>query len=69
MESSVTFYDIRNDPLEQRDLFAGGRPEVEKLSAALNRWLQDTGQWIRFDKALAAGKAKEEELRALGYLQ
>ena len=69
VESSVTFYDLRNDPLEQHDLFAGGRPEVEKLSAALNRWLQDTGQWIRFDEALAVRKAKEEELRALGYLQ
>jgi arylsulfatase A-like enzyme len=69
VESSATFYDLRNDPLEQADLFAGGRPEVEKLSAALNRWLQDTGQWIRFDEALAVGKAKEEELRALGYLQ
>jgi arylsulfatase A-like enzyme len=69
VESSATFYDLHNDPLEQYDLFAGGRPEVERLSAALNSWLQDTGQWLRFDEALAAAKVKEEELRALGYLE
>jgi hypothetical protein len=39
------------------------------MGAVLNRWLKDTGQWVRFDEALAASKAKEEELRALGYLR
>jgi len=69
VEASATFYDLRTDPLEQHDLFVGGGREVGRLSTALNSWLQDTGQWVRFDEALAAGKAKEEELRALGYLQ
>jgi len=69
VESSATFYDTRDDPLEQHDLFAGGSPEIDRLSTTLNQWLKDTGQWVRFDEALAASKAKEEELRALGYLQ
>ncbi len=69
VDSSATFYDLRTDPLEQHDLSAGGGREVGRLSAALNSWLQDTGQWVRFDEALLAGKVKEEELRALGYLQ
>jgi hypothetical protein len=67
--STATLFDLRNDPLAQRDLFRETDPEVERLGTALNRWLDETGQWIDFDAALAAGKAKEEELRALGYLQ
>ena len=69
VESSVTFYDTTADPLEQHDLFAGGGPEIDRLGTVLNQWLKDTGQWVRFDEALAASKAKEEELRALGYLR
>jgi arylsulfatase A-like enzyme len=69
VESSATFYNLLADPLEQQDLFAGARSDVERLSSALNSWLQDTGQWLRFDEALAAAKVKEEELRALGYLE
>ena len=68
VESSATFYDIRTDPLEQHDIFAGGSPEIDRLGTVLNQWLKDTGQWV-FDEALAASKAKEEELRALGYLR
>jgi arylsulfatase len=69
VESTVTLYDVRADPLEQRDLFTRNHPEGERLGAVLNGWLKETGQWVRFDEALAASKAKEEELRALGYLQ
>jgi len=69
VESKVTLYDIRADPLEQHDLFTPNHPEGDRLGTILNGWLKDTGQWVRFDEALAAGKAKEEELRALGYLE
>ena len=69
VESKVTLYDLRADPLEQRDLFTPSHPDGDRLGAALNGWLKDTGQWVRFDEALAASKAKEEELRALGYLR
>ncbi|MCW8985341.1 MAG: sulfatase, partial [Thermoanaerobaculales bacterium] len=69
VESKVTLYDLDADPLEQNDLFTTSHPEGDRLGAILNGWLQDTGQWVRFDEALAASKAKEEELRALGYLR
>jgi arylsulfatase A-like enzyme len=69
VESEVTLYDLRADPLEQHDFYTPNHPEADRLGAALNEWLKDTGQWVRFDEALAASKAKEEELRALGYLQ
>ena len=67
--STATLFSLTSDPLAQRDLFSGSHPEVERLSNALNLWLKETGQWLNFDAALAASKAKEEELRALGYLQ
>jgi arylsulfatase len=69
VERTSTLYDVVDDPLEQHDRFRAGHPEVDRLGAALNAWLKQTGQWVGFDKALAASKAKEEELRALGYLQ
>ena len=69
VESEVTLYDLRTDPLAQHDLFPQNHPEADRLGAVLNGWLKDTGQWVRFDEALAASKAKEEELRALGYLR
>jgi arylsulfatase A-like enzyme len=69
VESSATLYDVRADPLEQRDLYTQNPSQAERMGAVLNRWLKDTGQWVRFDEALAASKAKEEELRALGYLR
>ena len=69
VESTATLYDLHSDPLQQTDLFTGSHPEVDRLSAALNQWLRDTGQWVNFDQALAASKAKEEELKALGYLR
>jgi arylsulfatase A-like enzyme len=69
VESKVTLYDLRADPLEQKNLFTQNHPEGDRMGAILNGWLKDTGQWVRFDEALAASKAKEEELRALGYLR
>jgi arylsulfatase A-like enzyme len=67
--STATLFNVVSDPLAQRDLFSSSEAEVERLSSALNRWLKDTGQALNFDAALAAAKAKEEELRALGYLR
>ncbi|MDH3813441.1 MAG: sulfatase [Acidobacteriota bacterium] len=65
----VTLYDLISDPLEQHDLFRSDHPELARLSDALNMWLTDTGQLMRFDEEIAAAKKKEEELRALGYLE
>ena len=69
VESSATLYDLRADPLEQRDLYTQNLPQAERMGVVLNWWLKETGQWVRFDEALAASKAKEDELRALGYLR
>ena len=68
-EKTATLFETGNDPLEQHDLFAPNHPAAVALTAALNDWLAATGQALRFDEALAAARAKEEELRALGYLQ
>ena len=67
--STANLYDLRSDPGEQLDLFRPDHPEAIRLSNALNGWLTDTGQLMRFDEELAAARAKEEELRALGYLE
>ena len=69
VESTATLFDLRTDPLQQHDVFDGSHPEVDRLDFALNTWLDESGQWVNFDKALAASKAKEDELRALGYLR
>ncbi len=69
VESNATLYDLRADPLAQENLLTRNPAEGARLGAILNGWLKDTGQWVRFDEALAASKAKEEELRALGYLR
>jgi arylsulfatase len=68
-DGTMTLFDLRSDPLEQHDLFSPDHPEVPGLSEALNRWLTDTGQLARFDEDMAAARIKEEELRALGYLE
>ena len=68
-DGTATLFDLRSDPGEQRDLFSTDHPEAKRLSDALNGWLTDTGQLMRFDEELAAARAKEEELRALGYLE
>jgi len=68
-DGTATLYDLRADPGEQLDLFRPDHPEAMRLSDALNGWLTDTDQLMRFDEELAAARAKEEELRALGYLE
>jgi arylsulfatase len=68
-DGTTTLFDLRSDPGEQRDLFRSDHSEAKRLSDALNGWLTDTGQLMRFDEELAAARAKEEELRALGYLE
>jgi arylsulfatase A-like enzyme len=69
VESNATLYDVRADSLEQRDLYTQNQLQADRMGVVLNRWLKETGQWVRFDEALAASKAKEDELRALGYLR
>jgi arylsulfatase len=69
VDFSASLFDVRNDPLAQHDLFTPSHPDVDRLGEALNKWLRETGQWVNFDAALAAAEAKEEELRALGYLR
>jgi arylsulfatase A-like enzyme len=69
VENRLTLFDIRNDPLEQRDLFNPSHPELGPLKNSLDRWLEDTGQWMRIKESAIAAKAKEDELRALGYLE
>ena len=51
------------DPIEAHLLWS------EPLAAALNNWMAATGQLLRFDEDLAAAQAREDELRALGYLE
>lgn len=64
-----SLFDLRADELEQSDLFHESHPEVGPLTTSLNSWLSATGQRFRIDETMAAAKAKEDELRALGYLQ
>jgi arylsulfatase A-like enzyme len=68
-DGTATLFDLCEDPAEQLDLFRPDHPEAIRLSEALNGWLTDTGQLMRFDEELAAARAKEAELRALGYLE
>ena len=64
-----TLFDIRNDPLEQHDLFEVSHPELGPLKASLDGWLEQTSKGTRLQESVLADKAKEEELRALGYLE
>jgi arylsulfatase A-like enzyme len=68
-ESSATLFDVAADPLEQHDLFMPGHPAVGSLTTAVSQWLEAMGRPAGFLEKLAAAKAKEEELRALGYLE
>jgi arylsulfatase len=68
-DGTATLFDLRSDPGEHFDLFKPDHPEAIRLRDALDGWLTDTGQLMRFDEELAAARAKEEELRALGYLE
>jgi arylsulfatase A-like enzyme len=67
--NSLQLFDLHADPLEQHDLYRDDHPEAKLLVAALNQWLDDVGQRVRFDEALADARAQEEELRALGYIE
>ena len=69
VENTYELYDTHTDPLEQENLASRDESQTERLAGELNDWLRATGQWVRFDHALAAGKAQEEQLRALGYLE
>jgi arylsulfatase A-like enzyme len=62
----LALFDIRNDPLEQDDLYDASHPELGSLSAALEGWLEETGRRMNLRESVAADRAKEEELRALG---
>jgi arylsulfatase A-like enzyme len=65
----LALFDVTNDPLEQRDLFDPSHPAVTPLSGALNDWLEANRQRFRIDESVKAFRDKEEELRALGYLE
>lgn len=60
---------MRTDRLEQHDLFAPDHPELSGLMAGLDRWLEITDQRSKLDPNGNADTRKEEELRALGYLE
>jgi arylsulfatase A-like enzyme len=64
-----TLFDIRDDPLEQGDLYDPSHPELGPLKSALDGWLGQTSKGMRLRESTLADKAKEEELRALGYLE
>ena len=64
-----TLFDIRNDPLEQSDMWDPSHTELGPLRSAFDGWLEQTSQLQRLDESTAADRAKEEELRALGYLE
>jgi len=66
---SFTLFDLRNDPLEQHDLFDPSHLELGPLRSALDGWLEQTGKRMRLRESIMADRAKEEELRALGYLE
>jgi arylsulfatase A-like enzyme len=68
-KSHFTLFDVRSDPLEQNDLFDPSHPELGPLSTALEGWLEKSGRAGRLLESLAAARTKEEELRALGYIQ
>ncbi len=68
-ESTAALFDVATDPLEQHDLFVPGHPAVGSLTTAVSQWLEAMGRPAGFLEKLAAAKAKEEELRALGYLE
>ena len=65
----MSLFDLRTDPGELNDLYAPDHPRAVQLRSTIDAWLQTTGQDFTFAEDVAAAKAKEEELRALGYLQ
>jgi len=69
VEGTFTLFDGLTDEVEQIDVFSESHPAVQSLALELDQWLDRTGQRVRFDLALAAAKAQEDQLRALGYLE
>jgi len=68
-KNHFTLFDVRVDPLEQHDLYDPSHPGLDPLGAALDGWIKETGRRVSLRDSVAADKAKEEELRALGYLE
>jgi arylsulfatase len=64
-----TLFDLRIDPLEQDDLYDPSHPKLGSLKTALDGWLEMTDRRLTLLQSIAADKVKEEELRALGYIQ
>ena len=62
-------FDIRSDPLEQNNLYDPSHPELGPLRSELDGWLGQTSKRMRLHESIMADRAKEEELRALGYLE
>jgi arylsulfatase A-like enzyme len=69
LEDTISLFDIRIDELEQIDLYSDDHPVVESLGFELDAWLDVTGQLAYFDAALAAAKAQQDQLKALGYIE
>jgi arylsulfatase len=68
-ENQSKLFDLSSDPLEQNDLFDPSHPELGPLRTALEAWLERTSRAKRLLESLAAARAKEGELRALGYIE
>jgi len=49
-DGTATLFDLSSDPGELFDLFQSDHPEAMRLSDALDGWLTDTGQSMRFDE-------------------
>jgi arylsulfatase A-like enzyme len=62
-------FDLRADPQEHHDLWAAHLREASVLDRRLREWLQETLRGFGRKRALEAARSKEEQLRALGYLQ
>jgi arylsulfatase len=62
-------YDLVEDPGEQTDVYRPDSAEARRLEEDLEAWLQLTLEGTDLGDALAAARAKEDELRALGYLE
>lgn len=67
--NSLTMFDMRTDETEQIDIYSPDHPELKRIAMELDDWLDRTGQRAKFDMALAASQAQEEQLRALGYIE
>ena len=62
-------FDLRGDPQELHDLWATHSHVASMLDRCLREWLEKTLRGFGHKKALEAARSKEEQLRALGYLQ